>query len=532
MKHRLLLDCTLRDGGYLNEWNFGYSTIHYILNRLQAANIDIIELGFLNQSAKASKDSTLMPDTNALNAIYGKIKKTKAMLVAMIDYGTCDAENICDCKDTMIDGIRIIFKQHKIEGAMVLARQLKEKGYQVFLQMVSVTTYNDHALLDFADTVSKIMPFAVSMVDTYGLLHKEGLLHIFHVLDHNLPKEIILGYHSHNNFQLGYANSIEVLSQSTSRTLLVDGTVHGMGKSAGNAPLELLAMHLNDVYHADYEIDQLLEIIDVCILRLMEEYKWGYSLPFFLAASNDCHPNYVQYLLGKMTLSIQSVQKIINSIPIERKLNFDKEYIHNTYQNYMSQNIDDKEASAQLRSALQGKILLLLAPGSSIQTHAEEISAFIQQESPIVISLNFLPKQFIPDYIFITSGRRYLLMQDRMEFAPETIKIIATSNVTSLEKPFDYILNFERLMDKAEEIMDNSGVLCLRFLSDKKTKEVVLAGLDGFNNKNDYADSYMSYSADRDRLHRVNEAINTRIAMFRKTMNLRFLTKSLYDQEE
>ncbi|MEG0759705.1 MAG: hypothetical protein RR505_14930, partial [Raoultibacter sp.] len=85
----LLLDCTLRDGGYLNNWEFGYDTIHYMVDRLQVANMDVIELGFLNESVTASRDSTNFPDTDALNAVYGNLRKTKALLVAMIDYGTC-----------------------------------------------------------------------------------------------------------------------------------------------------------------------------------------------------------------------------------------------------------------------------------------------------------------------------------------------------------------------------------------------------------------------------------------------------------
>lgn len=527
----MLLDCTLRDGGYLNNWEFGYSTIRYTVDRLQAAGIDVIEVGFLDDRVEASHDKTIFPDTEALNAVYGTVRKTGAMLVAMIDYGTCSIDHICDCKDTVIDGIRIIFKQPKMYGAMEFARQLKEKGYQVFLQMVSVTTYDDRALLDFVDGVKKVMPCGVSMVDTYGLMHKEDLLHIFHVLDHNLPKEIILGYHSHNNFQLGYANSIEMLKQKTDRTLLVDGTVYGMGKSAGNAPTELLAMHMNEVYGKHYDLNQLLELIDVVILRLKEKYSWGYTLKFFLSAANDCHPNYLTFLLGKKTLSIKSINEIISAIEPEKKLNYDEKYIAEKYVAYLRNAIDDDAACAAMRAKLAGREVLLVGPGASLKTMNAEVRAFIEEKKPVVISTNFVPDTIVPDIVFFASSKRYLFNQEKIEQLPRASKLAATSNVTGLSSDFDYVFNFEKWMDENPDIVDNSGVMCLKVLSEMDVAGVTLAGFDGFGGHANYAHEDLSYVKDHERLARVNESIRQRIGELGKKMPLRFLTPSLYEEK-
>ena len=113
-------------------------------------------------------------------------------------------------------------------------------GYKVFVQAVSITTYSDSDLLELAGLVNDLHPYAMSMVDTYGLLHQSNLYHIFEVLDANLKPDIRIGYHAHNNFQMGYANGIEMIEAKTDRDMLVDGSLYGMGKSAGNAPLELL----------------------------------------------------------------------------------------------------------------------------------------------------------------------------------------------------------------------------------------------------------------------------------------------------
>ena len=115
-------------------------------------------------------------------------------------------------------------------------------------------------------------------------------------------KEISLGYHGHNNFQMGYANCIAMLEYNTDRPMLVDGTLYGMGKSAGNAPIELVAMHMNQKYGKHYHISQMLEAIDSNIMQFYQPSTWGYNLFFYLAASNDCHPNYVAFLMNKKTL--------------------------------------------------------------------------------------------------------------------------------------------------------------------------------------------------------------------------------------
>ena len=202
-----------------------------------------------------------------------------------------------------------------------------EKGYKLCLQMVSVTSYNDEDVIEFSNHVNSINPFAVGIVDTYGLMHKEQVFHYFEMLDNHLNRSIAIGYHSHNNFQLAYSNSIEVLKIPSERTVILDGTLYGMGKSAGNAPIELLSMHLNEFYGKNYDINQLLEAIDVGIMPIFEQHRWGYSLQFYIAAKNDCHPNYVKYLLDKKTLAVKDVDNILGMINEESKLKYDAEYI-------------------------------------------------------------------------------------------------------------------------------------------------------------------------------------------------------------
>ena len=177
-----LLDCTLRDGGYLNDWKFGRKHLNSIFERLVDANVDIIEIGFIDERRPFDIDRSIMPDTESVDKIYGHLDRKQAMVVGMIDYGTCSLNNIQPCRESFLDGIRVIFKKHLMYEAMEYCWELKKLGYKVFSQLVSISSYNDQEFMKLIELVNDVKPYAVSIVDTYGLLHPEDLLHYYGIL--------------------------------------------------------------------------------------------------------------------------------------------------------------------------------------------------------------------------------------------------------------------------------------------------------------------------------------------------------------
>lgn len=211
MKNISLLDCTLRDGGYVNDWRFGYSNIVSLFERLVDAKVDIIEVGFLDDRRPFDIDRSIFPDTKSADQLYGSLDKKNVMTVGMIDFGTCAIDNLSRCEDSCLDGIRVIFKKGKMHPAMEFCKQVKELGYKVFSQLVSVTSYTDEELLELIGLVNDVRPYSVSMVDTYGLMDDDCLLHLYKILDDNVNPETRIGFHAHNNFQLGYSNTLAFL---------------------------------------------------------------------------------------------------------------------------------------------------------------------------------------------------------------------------------------------------------------------------------------------------------------------------------
>lgn len=531
MKNIKLLDCTLRDGGYVNNWEFEHSTMVCMFKRLVDANLDIVEVGFLDDREEYNVNRTIQPTTKCFDEIFKFCNKKNTLVFAMIDYGTCKIENISDCKDTFLDGIRIIFKKPNAKKALEFGRQLMNKGYKVCFQLVSITAYSDRDILDLTDEVNQLGAYCVSIVDTYGLLHNDDLLNYYHLLDHNLNKDIILGYHAHNNFQLAYSNCIDVIKYNTDREIVVDGTVYGMGKSAGNAPLELLAMYLNKTCEKNYDINQILEVIDTNIMKIYNKKYWGYNLLYYLSASNDCHPNYVNYLLSKKTLSVKSINLVLKLIPEKNKLDYDNNIIKELYEEYQK-NIDCKETDiSELLDKIKDRHILVLGPGKSMIENEVEIKKYITEYNPIIFAVNFIPERIQCDYLFISNSKRYNMMFNDYNVLSKVTKTIATSNITSVDKSFDYVFNYEKLLDKEEMICDNSLIMLLNAFISLNINSIKLAGLDGFSPAgiSSYYNEYLELSTDYQRLQQVNIKIKERLSEMSGKIDISFLTQSLYD---
>ncbi|SEQ07615.1 4-hydroxy 2-oxovalerate aldolase [Lachnospiraceae bacterium NE2001] len=576
-----LLDCTLRDGGYVNDWKFGHNNLISIYERLIDSNVDYIELGFLDDRREFDIDRSIMPDTDCMEKIYGTVDKKGKIVFGMIDYGTCSIDHIKPASESYIDGIRVIYKKHLRVEALDFCRQLKELGYIVYSQLVSVTSYTDDEMLDLIRLANEAKPDAVSMVDTYGLMHQNNLMHFIDLLDKGLDPDIALGYHGHNNFQMGYANCIAMLAYETDRTMLVDGTLYGMGKSAGNAPLELIAMHMNQKYGKNYKISQMLEAIDANIMNFYQPSTWGYNLFFYLAASNDCHPNYVADLMNKKTLSIKSINELLSRLEGEKKLLYDKKYMEDLYLEYQSRDIDDSDAIKRLSARFDSlstdifeyegdhehkvdginiqKNILVIGPGSSVSTEREKLDAFIEKtreadgdENLEIIAINYIPEEIPIDMIFISNSKRYLQMSSALARLISTgendsktvydengmpvesegsdrVQIIATSNVTSKRLDFDYTLNYSSLIDEEADIIDNSFIMLLKALVKAGVKQVNVAGFDGYSDdKLNFINPDMEYTFIKDRTAELNQYAKDKLAELSKDIEVNFVTTSLY----
>ncbi len=534
MKNVFLLDCTLRDGGFINEWRFGRGDIANLFERSVSAGIDYIEAGFIDEREEFDPDRTITPDSEGMDRIIKGLSHGNSKIFAMIDYGTCDISRIKPARESEIDGIRVMIKKKTRFEALEFCRKLKEKGYLVGAQPVSVTGYDDDEMRELVKEINRLDPFAMYIVDTYGLLDRSHLLHIFDLIDGELNPGIKIGYHAHNNFQLAFSNSVALMEAASERDIIIDGSAYGMGKSAGNCPLELLTAYLNENRGKRYHTSQILEMIDTGIMKIYESSPWGYQMQYFLCASNDCHPKYAQYLLQKKTLSVKQIDDILSGIDKEKSLSFDKAYIEKLYVEYQKNNINDSKDIERLKNVFSKyDSVLILGPAPSLREKKEDIESYIERKDPLILTINFLPGEYQPDMLFLSNTKRYMQLSSRLEKAEgkALIPVIATSNLTAAGEGFDYDLDYSSLIDEGFEIPDNSLPMCLRMLHKAGVKKAALAGFDGYvteKGKN-YSEPAMEYEFAADYAIRLNSYTAGVINGLKKDMDIEFVTPSRYE---
>lgn len=329
-----VLDCTLRDGGYVNNWNFGENNIKDIIEYLSKSNIEIVECGFLTNE-KYNSNVALFNSTKQIKGILPKTT-TKTMFVAMIttNKNDFDFKTIENCDNSSITGIRIAFHKYEDDKAIRYAKTLIDKGYEVFIQPMGTTAYTEIELLDLVVKINELNPYAFYIVDTFGSMHKRQLLNMFNIIDNNLSRPIRIGFHSHNNLQLSFSNSIELIEFETSREVIIDSSVLGMGRGSGNLNTELIMRYLNDIDIKKYDLNYIYEIIDNYIINIKKNFDWGYSVPYYISAVNQSHPNYAKFLMEKEKNTNNKINEILSSIKFNKKIEYDEKYINDLFIEY------------------------------------------------------------------------------------------------------------------------------------------------------------------------------------------------------
>lgn len=516
-----VLDCTLRDGGYINDFAFGEKVISEVICRLAGANVDIIECGFL-KSGCYDKDKSLFGNIAAVKKVIGA-KNKDVMYVAMIQYGAISIDEIQEYDGYSIDGIRVTFHEHEIEDALVLGRQLMEKGYKVFMQPVGTTTYEDDNLICLIKKINALNPFAFYIVDTLGLMYKNDLLRLFYIVDHNLDRSISLGFHSHNNLQMSFANAQELTQLNTPRNLIIDSSVLGMGRGAGNLNTELLVQYLNTNFMMKYSVPDIMSVLDEFIRPLKVTYDWGYDVAYFVAAIAGCHPNYAAFLLNVHTLPMQDINAILNGLDDDKKALYNKEYINRKYKEYMAHEVDDVEALKYLSGKLGERKVLLLALGKSLKDNMEKIKNLIEREKYYVVSVNFKPSELSVDMIFISNMKRFHMIEETGNDG--NADIVVTSNVLSEGRLKTVVVNYSSYLNENEYIYDNAGIMCINMFERIGIKNFLLAGYDGFSSdlRKNFYEKNLFIDVDQDRISNINAAMKEKFEQLQKYLDIEFL---------
>lgn len=523
MNNISILDCTLRDGGYINKFNFGEQAISKIITKLGEACIDIIECGFLI-TGESDKNKSLFDSVESISKSLIE-KRENTIYVAMIAYGDISIQEISSRKENSIDGIRITFHENEIDEAIEFGNELMSKGYLVFMQPVGTAFYTDAELISLVMRINQMQPYAFYLVDTLGTMYKNDILRLFYLVDHNLKKDIAIGYHSHNNLQLAFSNAQELTEIHTNRHIILDSSVFGMGRGAGNLASELITRFINDNIEYKYDVIPLIEIVDEHLGNIFSNTSWGYSVPYYVASTNYCHPNYASYLMDKQTLSVKSINTILQKLPENTRHLYNSELAEDLYKKFQNTCIEDADTLSYVKEKINSKKVVVIAPGKSLESNYEKINAFINEDDSFVISTNFIPDKIKCDLLFISNNKRFKQIGN-LDKLHDTIEIVSSSNIYN---PNGLQVNYNDLINLSSTESDNAGIMCLKMLKKIGVKEIYLAGFDGFevDNKENYIDKLI-LNVSEESLRLKNEEIKSQIQVLKNSLQIRFITKSKY----
>lgn len=524
-----VLDVTLRDGGCVNDFNFGQVYMEKILAAQEKSGVDMIEMGYLDETKGSLQGRTQWKTVEAIHETLMKEKKPGITYLAIMDYGKFNVDSLPPRSEKTIDGIRVAFHKKNMRDIPAIGLKIMDKGYNFYVQPMITMRYSDKEILELIEMVNTQLPDASAcyIVDTFGEMRPNDMSRMINIVDNNLCPEMTLGFHSHNNLQLSYSNAISMLQFPTKRNLMLDSSIMGMGKGAGNLNTEILLEHLNIFYGKNYVISPLLEVMDQVLNQIHFEFYWGYAPEYYLSSANHCTPSYASHFYNKHQLPIDQVGELLGMIAEEKKISFDKNYAEEIWRTYNeSKQVDDSSIVAEMKTILAGKKVLLVAPGKSIIENQEKIDKITASDDVISIGLN-LTEKFSVNYHLTTR-------QDVYEVAVREGKsVITTSNVSKGARGNIKVLNYKNWIEISDgRTHDSSSVIALNLLKACGVKEVLLAGLDGFmvNINENYSDPNLRRPVSVEQVERRNAYYKRFIGEITDSgVKVTFVTPSKYE---
>lgn len=524
-----VLDVTLRDGGCVNDFNFGQEYMKKILAAQEASGVEVIELGYIDEKKGSLSGRTQYIDSQAIRDCLLSRKKKGVTYVAMIDYGKYNIYHLPSRTDNSIDGIRLAFHKENMYDVIPLYKEIIAKGYEAFIQPMITLRYSDKELLELIEIVNSELNNASGfyIVDTFGEMRPNDMQRIVNIVDHNLIPSMTIGFHSHNNIQMSYSNACAMLQFPTKRDLMLDCSIMGMGKGAGNLNTELLLEHLNLFYGKKYQIAPLLEVIDKVINQIHSEFYWGYAPEYYLSSANHCTPSYSSYFYNKHQLPIDQVAELLRMIDDKKKVSFDKQYAEELWRSYNdSKEVDDTTVVEEIKRYIKGKKVLLIGPGKSIIPYESKINNLIADENVFTIGLNLT----IPYNVDIMMATRQELFESIVNSGGT---IMTTSNVSKGTRGNVLTLNYKSWIDVSDgRTHDSSSVVVLNLLKTCGANTIYLAGLDGFevNVNENYADPSLRFPVSVEQKERRNRYYKQFIGELAASgIEVSFITPSKYE---
>lgn len=524
MNNIRILDCTLRDGGYVNDWNFGLEVAQSLIGSLVSSHVDYIELGFLRDCNYNPNKTLFNSLSEAQKLIPKNTGNTKFMLMALHDQYSLDK---LEPNDGSVYAIRVTFHNYDIAEGLAYISRLMQKGYRVFCNPIHIMGYSENEFLNLIDQVNEIKPYAFSIVDTFGAMRTRDLMKYLLLCESRLDKRIAIGCHLHENMSLALSLAeLFVKNVSPNRECIIDASLYGMGRVPGNLCIELIANYLNEVNDEEhYKIEGIIEAIDNHITHIKAVSPWGYAPEYFLSAKHNLHRNYAEHFYSQGNITYKTINHLLAKIPEEKKASFDKTFADHLLREAFAVDADDMSALKELISA--GKKVLVIAPGISIVTDQSRIRDFINTNDTVVFCVNFISDLYTDANVFFGNEKRYAEYTSQTErFAG---KLLVTSNILSVKEK-EIRLDYSKAARGFIQGL-NSVLMLINLLYRAGVIEIWLAGVDGYASSNEnYLNKLFENRAVLQYAAEKNDRMLQNLQDAQREIRIHFITASIYQK--
>ncbi|WP_226645100.1 aldolase catalytic domain-containing protein [Microbulbifer variabilis] len=434
----MILDCTLRDGGYYNNWDFDPNIVNSYLASMSQAKVDFVELGlrsfpkngFLGPFAYTTElflESLELPD----GPVYGVMVDAKTILSAEIPVIEAIDKLFINKVDSKIGLVRVAAHFNEVEASGEIVKALKERGYIVGFNLMQAGGKPCDVIAEKAElAVSWDCLDVLYFADSLGNMDSDEVFRIIAALRRHWDGE--LGIHTHNNMGKALDNTIAAYNKGVT---WLDATVTGMGRGAGNAQTENLLAVLNKT-NAPYAPKPVYDLVVRHFSLMQKEYGWGSNLLYFLGAQNDVHPTYVQNLLSDERYGPDEIVGAIDYLSSANASSYDGKILEQALQ--LSAVSNEVGGSDTLLNAFSGREVLIVGSGNSVNRYNSGIFDYIRDRKPVVlvINLNGDIDEDLVDYIVISHNSKFLadkekyqnsdkpIILPRQRFSPEDMEVL------------------------------------------------------------------------------------------------------------
>ena len=381
-----ILDCTLRDGGYYNNWDFSKELIEDYLHAMSAAKIEFVELGF----RFLKKDIYLGPCAYTTPSFLETLNVPKNLKIGiMINAKDITSSNLSKAeidkyffefsKKNKISFVRFACHLDEIQKIIPLCNQLGKKGIITAINLMQISEIKDQDVEKITKHAAKSKLDVFYFADSLGNLEPHNIVHISNLIKKNWKKDI--GFHAHDNMSRALINGVAAFNNGIN---WIDSTVTGMGRGAGNIQTEFALLQFSKYLNKNSDISLLLKLIEKRFSPMKNKYKWGTNPYYYLAGQHKIHPTFIQSMLNDLKLEPTEMLSAIDNLKKGEGKNFDRNLIEVGKKIYKGKT----KGTWNPLNLIKRKNVLIIGSGPSSFKHSKAIENFIKKNKPFVIALN------------------------------------------------------------------------------------------------------------------------------------------------